>query len=757
MGKSALTWKWFNDIAPIEMMPLAGRMWWSFYESDAYFDNFILSALAYVSHRPKEQIQQLPPHEREEELLNVLDSRPFLLVMDGLERILIAYARMDAARFADDDLDEKTANYIASKLGLPESATQSFVGQYGLRKTADLRAGAFLRKLTRVRASRILISTRLYPADLQTSTGHTVPGCVSMFLTGLSNDDALNLWRDFGVTGSREALLPLFNTFQNYPLLINILAGKIAHYHRAPYDFERWRKDNPRFNPFSLPLVQIKSHILSFALQGLSRPERKVLHVIAAYRTPATYDSLTVLLIEIGQELRDEQELDVTLTSLEDRGLLGWDRRSNRYDLHPVVRGLIWSMIGDDEKKHIYENMRRYFSSLPEIDPSQVERLEDLTSAVELYNTLISLERYAEAFAVYRNRISFPMQHRLGTIRQQSELLEMLAAEGENGSSRLEHPEDRTFIRNALGEMYDFNGSPGLSLPIFRQIIEDNQNERSILRTAFWYLSIGLIVCGQLREGEIVARRSLRASRQPPADPCWEAESLAALAYGLSARAEFDDAERALSFALHLSENAGYFRMRRIVYAFWAQHYLNRGNPERALRSANLGWELCQSQSYQRDFIHLGRLQGLANLALGNIVLAKEQLLQAIARARAIGNLEEGVPASIALAELERRQGNAAAARELLDDILEPVERGPYPIYHTDALNLLAQLERDSANLEAAADMALKAYRMAWCDGLPFTYAKGLREAAAHLKRLGVEEPVCVPIVDAPPIPKVEI
>ena len=48
MGKSALTWKWFNDIAPNEMPELAGRMWWSFYESDADFENFVIRALAYV-------------------------------------------------------------------------------------------------------------------------------------------------------------------------------------------------------------------------------------------------------------------------------------------------------------------------------------------------------------------------------------------------------------------------------------------------------------------------------------------------------------------------------------------------------------------------------------------------------------------------------------------------------------------------------------------------------------------------------------
>jgi hypothetical protein len=45
MGKSALTWKWFNQIAPNEMKPLAGRLWWSFYESDADFENFLIRAL----------------------------------------------------------------------------------------------------------------------------------------------------------------------------------------------------------------------------------------------------------------------------------------------------------------------------------------------------------------------------------------------------------------------------------------------------------------------------------------------------------------------------------------------------------------------------------------------------------------------------------------------------------------------------------------------------------------------------------------
>src|SRR6266480_3341147 len=157
MGKSALTWKWFNDIASQEMQPLAGRLWWSFYESDATFENFVIRALAYVSMQTREDIQKLPSPEREVQLLFILDREPFLLVLDGLERLLIAYARMDAARLSEDDLDQRTANVIAGALGLPESAAQTFAGQYRLRKTADLRTGAFLRKLATTRSARILI------------------------------------------------------------------------------------------------------------------------------------------------------------------------------------------------------------------------------------------------------------------------------------------------------------------------------------------------------------------------------------------------------------------------------------------------------------------------------------------------------------------------------------------------------------------------------------------------------------------------
>ena len=324
---------------------------------------------------------------------------------------------------------------------MPASAAQSFTGEHRLRKTADPRAGAFLRKLANVRASRILVSTRLYPADLQTVTGEPLPGCYAIFLPGLADDDALELWRAFGVSGARDSLLPLFQRADNHPLLIQALASEVARYRRAPGDFDAWRRAHPDFDPFGLPLVQVKSHVLAFALRGLDDKAQQVLRTIAAFRMPARYDTLAALLIGEGKACADERELDEVLTELEDRGLVGWDKRANRYDLHPLVRGVVWSGLGDDARRGVYTSLHAHFEAVPMIDDYlKVNSLEDLTPAIELYNTLIGLGRYDDACKVFHDRLSDATLYRLSASRQRVELLELLFPDGLEQLPRLNRP-----------------------------------------------------------------------------------------------------------------------------------------------------------------------------------------------------------------------------------------------------------------------------------------------------------------------------
>ena len=71
----------------------------------------------------------------------------------------------------------------------------------------------------------------------------------------------------------------------------------MAGYRRAPGDFDRWLRDHPGFRPVGLPLVQAKSHVLAFALRGMDETTRAVLHTVAAFRMPASYDTLAALLV----------------------------------------------------------------------------------------------------------------------------------------------------------------------------------------------------------------------------------------------------------------------------------------------------------------------------------------------------------------------------------------------------------------------------------------------------------------------------
>ena len=779
MGKSALTWKWFNDIAPQEMKPLAGRMWWSFYESDATFENFVTRALAYVTRRPLAEVQQIPAPNRETQLLAALDREPFLLVLDGLERILITYARMDAAHLSDDDYDKQTANVVANAYGLPASAAQSFTGEHRLRKAADPRAGSFLRKLSNVRASRVLVSTRLYPADLQTVTGESLGSCVALFLPGLADGDALELWRAFGATGARDSLLPLFQRAGNHPLLIQALASEVARYRPTPGDFDAWRRAHPDFNPFGLPLVQVKSHVLAFALRGLNDKAHRVLRTVAAFRMPARYDTLAALISTIKvqpkrrgwidaligkrqePETISEQELDAILAELEDRGLVGWDRRANRYDLHPLVRGVVWSGLSDDARRGVYTSLHAHFEAVPMIDdPLKVNSLEDLTPAIELYNTLIGLGRYDDAFVVFLGRLSDATLYRLSASRQRVELLELLFPDGLEQLPRLNMQDAQGFILNAVAQGYKLSGQPDRAAALNRRanIIASEMKRDDNLGVGLCNLSNTLRWSGALRESEATALRALVIARERDVR-INEAISLYWLGLTLAARGHAHESESALERSLHLFIAQSHNQGEGNVNSYLAQSALWFGEFASALSFANRAWELAHVQSYEGDFIRAARVQGAAALGLNDLDTADERLHHALTRARIVNLVEEELPALVALAELRRRQEELKAARELLEDVWEAAERGPYPLIHADACCVLAEVKRDEGNRDKAVEAAERAYELAWCDGPPFAYHWGLERARELLRELGAGEPV-LPAFDESkfePMPEVEI
>jgi HEAT repeat protein len=743
MGKSALTWTWFMDDAPRERPDLAGRMWWSFYETDASFDNFVTRALAYTTGRSITEIGEMPEDQQEFELLAVLDAEPYLIVLDGLERVLVAYAAMDAARLTDSELDERAAQATAGERGHSPVTAQSFFGQHRLRQATDPRVGRFLRKLVGVRATRILASTRLFPAELQTPVDDTVPGAAVHFLQGLSDDDAVALWQHFGATGARDDLLRLFSTFDNYPLLIRALAGEVDRYRPAPGDFDRWRADHGEFDPFSLPLTQIKSHILEFALRGLTELEERLLHTIAAFRSPATYATLAALLVGGDKPFPDDVSLDKALTELEDRGLVGWDRRANRYDQHPVVRGVAWQGLDSESRTTIYGALEHHFSSLPKASDEEATA-EDLTAAYELLHALVHLKRFEDAWEILEDRIIGPTI-RFGSWESMAEAIETMMDPASGLPRGLTEEAGAAFFYLGLANVA--RGRPDRGVAQWRKGValmpEDDPEIRAI---PLAMLCMDLVNTGELAEAAMAveALNSLSASLDEASYDADDVKAFGDIVAGLlgSVTATTTDAVARLASGLKRmddEEGVTFFAIDAHIVrdAIW------RGDTEGAragIARHQAAWA-DRPELIAPGSVELLALEGAVAVRRSDFETAENCLLEALKQARSarLGGAE--IVALLHLAELHHARSDFRSARECLADLDELAVRGNYRLRRADAAILRAELERSGGNKLAAAEAAREAFELAWCDGEPYSYAAGVRAARKLLASLNVDIP----------------
>jgi tetratricopeptide (TPR) repeat protein len=740
MGKSALTWKWFHQIVPNEMGLLDGSMWWSFYESEASLENFLTCALCYLSGLSEDAVRRLSWQDRESQLLWHLNNNRYLFVLDGLERILIAYNRMDASYLADNDYDQRTANSVVGAIGLPPSSAQPFIGPHHLRQTTDPRGGRLLQKLAQVENSKILITTRLYPSALQTSTGQAYPGCFPYFLMGLHEDDALRLWRALGVKGSRAELGPIFRSIEGHPLLVQALASEIANYRQAPGNFGRWWLDHPHFDPTSLPVVQSRTHVLEFALNGLSSQIREVLHTLVGFRMPVSYATLEALLVGRRKSWGSARALDEALTELEDRGLIGWDRAANRYDAHPLVRGVVWQSTNAGARRAIYTALAAHFQPMAVPEWEKVESLADLTPAIEAYHTLVGLGRYDDAFILFRDRLSRATLHRLAAYGERIAWLEQLFPAGTSGSPALTNERDQAYILNELAQSYLFCGRPGRSVPLFRRADKLDAswnfsvNSRQI---GLSNLGFALSQTGALREAIGALRRALTLNRH-------SGESGEAIILNYLGRVlGLTGASFLAHVALARSE-----RMRMIhsqdrsaVSAYFAELALWLGDLVEADYWAERAWKHAGKHRHERDLIRSALIQGQVALGIGSLLRADERLHYALTHAREVNLMEFELSTLIAIAEFKLQSGHPTEAKAQLNDVWEDAEEGPYPLHQADAFNAMTAIAlADGNNLEAIA-AATNAFRAAWCDGPPYAYHWGLEKAKAHLVALNAPQP----------------
>jgi hypothetical protein len=395
-GKSMLTWEWVTNpkhalAARSGDDPWAGRLWYSFYEKGAVMADFCRRALAYMTGQPLEELQKRKTADLKDEVLAQLRARPWLVVLDGLERVLVAYHRADAAQVSEEEASSPTDQMAKRD---PRSAIRD--------EDDDL-----LRALAAVRPSKILVSSRLTPRVLLNASDQEINGVRRINLLGLRPPDAERLLSSCGVYGDSASIQRyLAANCDNHPLVIGILGGLIRNYLPARGDFDCWVATDDggaKLDLATLDLVQRRNHILRAAFEALSPEGHELLCTLALLSDSVDYHTLEALSpFNSGPspELSpaDRAKLAETVHDVESRGLLQFDHRTGRYDLHPVIRGAASRFERADARETYGQRVIDHFSLVAHRPYEQADSLDDLKPGLNVVRTLIKLGRLEQAF-----------------------------------------------------------------------------------------------------------------------------------------------------------------------------------------------------------------------------------------------------------------------------------------------------------------------------------------------------------------------
>ena len=787
-GKSMLTWEWTTKHATNVRGDWAGRFWYSFYEKGAVMRGFCQHALAYMTRQPLEAFANKSTAELGDQLLVALRQKPWLLILDGLERVLVAYHRLDAAELRDEELNFPTDKILDRD---PCEAIRD--------EDTDL-----LRALAAATPSKILISSRLIPRVLLNPAGLPIPGVTPpLKLPGLDDADAEHLLRSCGVEGTSADIRYYLNTYcGNHPLVIGVLAGLINAPGPHRGNFDGWAADpayGAKLNLASLDLIQCRNHILHAALEALEPASRQLLSTLALLSSAVDYETVAAFNPHLPLEpeevkvpakpeddsrwgrMTDEEkahrrrqcedalakrkayeqavqewresaavreapkQLSHTVADLEHRGLLHYDRRAHRYDLHPVVRGVAAGSLEPEEEKRYGQKVVDHFNTLPRSSYATAKTIEDVESGLQVVRTLLKLGHYQRAADAFAGDLAaallfnleahveilsivrpfFPIGWDCLPMETNSETALYLAnvaalALSQNGEMRLNIMIQSSRISHALSNQRLYTGIKLIAVSNAIRNLTTSLQDHGRLAASSRLIGIhsdSETIVKFYNEYEIFDNLLKRFSLQtilgqwPAAADTWQL---------------LDPMGRNW---MRASYRQGYAEFWFARAQFWQGHL----QEEHLSIAATLA-----EQDHNRGTIRMVHaLRGDWRLEQGAWAQAAASFSQAVAMAREVRRVDEASETGLALAKVYLHQLTGDEARgeaQRLAQLRHFADR-------KQANRYLARLWQALGELHQAKHHALAAYTLSWADGEPYVYRYELTKATELLHELGVPLP----------------
>jgi tetratricopeptide (TPR) repeat protein len=771
MGKSAVTWEWVQSRA-LTQHGYDGVMWWSFYESGATMSAFLRHALAYLTRGNPDALKGGDSREHLRLLQRELMKGRYLLVLDGLERVLVAYHRWNAAQMRDDTVE----------------AAESIIKDRDIRACTDPKDDEVLKALLACTPSQFLISSRLLPLALEDRTGTLSKGVAHIHLNGLHPTDALALTRHAGVKVANERQFTDFvQTFGGHSLLVKLVAGRINKFKRARGDFERWYEAEGRTLTISdFDLKGRQTDILQYAFAGLDSAALRFLSQIAAFGDAVEYKVLAIFnpfakpAPEIVKEpnvnsnflmppfpATDEamrkyrqrideanaayqaylsakaeydaylksstyrkalSQFDELLSDLEERGLLRWDSNKDRYDMHPVVRGTAFDRLEAEDRPQTFERIRGHFEAQQE-DVEAATEVTDLTNTIGVYRTLVGAGQWDAAAEFFDHRLLIKLKDNIAAYYTVIELLTPLFADGTDHVPHLSTTLRQGSITNTLAGVFYSIGRTA---------------EARILQRLSLKLTLDQDDSGNLIIN--LLNNSLKSDNQLA---LLERTRKAALALAEAT----DDANMIAHsniYLLGLYKDTGQWTAAEAAYAalqakppheiYWqaaAEHWYTESLIFRGLEAGAALDKVERLAVQGKNALTYRQIKGWRGevaLRAEDYALAQRWFEEALALHRKVGAHAGWVLGGLARAYA--LQGDHARTRAIADE-LSKSNINAAEVYH-----LIGDSDR-------AREYALKAYEWAWAGGPPYVWWWALERAKRVLDALGVSYPDLPPFDEA--------
>jgi hypothetical protein len=795
MGKSMLIWHWLRTRAAPVRSDWAGLLWYSFYEQGADLNDFCVHALAYLRHAPPKTFRGRRTLDLGDELRRELDARPFLLILDGLERVLVAYNRAGKEHMSDDE-----AAVARDDMGLDREPHDCF------RPEDD----DVLAMLAQASQGKLLASSRLTPTALTNAARQPIPGVMRVSLEGLAPEDAERVLRNNGVRGDSWRMKHfLDDQFRCHPLSVGIVAGLVMTFLDARGDFDHW-VESPRGGAdpalVTNDLRGRQNHILARAFDGVDNDTKALLGSIAMASIELTPDVLSILnpmrpiepqKIDLPRERNDADaerfddhehwslklerdgaktaeakaaaqeklnayrqrdfasqtdrynayvaayprwqqkvvEADAWLTEslpdLEARGLLQYDAQTGLLDMHPAIRHTVLIGLSPEARSHTGSHVSDALSSRLIKPFDEARKRDDLTVPMTRVEALNVAGKLREGWGIFKSLVH-PL-FRLNYFHEQLELLQPYFPQGwEKGPLSL--PEDlQTEALETAALALNQIGKPKSSCTLYVKAIARQLREETLTASILGNLSI-----------------SIEADNQSA-----RAERLESLALHL---AEVDDGEddvlwlRSLKAGRHV--NSGQLgEAEAILVILRKAAKEGKISPLREADILALDLELQSQAGSLSEHVaedHLKRIRMLGQrfverISLYTIATWHQSHGKHGAALDVFGDLvalanEVGSP-RLPLYEVRRALSLAVLGRqEEAMRIARKVDRGEDPPHMS-----LASLYLELGDPNKTRAHAIAGYREAWGEGPPYHDHWGLERCRKVLAALGEPEPVLLP------------